>query len=759
MSVTSAPPPRESLLYAPPPGGGLRARLQSLSRLLRRHWGLVLGAVALALAIAGAALALTPDMYRAESVLLAEESEPNEADDALSLGFVPGPTEEAPDEQLLTLRESSALAQEVAAQLLGGPGSAARRAGAEPTEAEAALARQLRATVVFTPYEPNAIGIAATTTDPAEAARIANVYAEAAIAHAREESKRRLAESRAFAEERLAAAEADLLDAEGALAGYMSREGAAGLDAEASAVVNDGARLASSVREASAALQARRASVRATEAELRRIRPGLAQRVASGVDREIEAAQTQIATLETRLEQFYQYSPEARSDPGDPRAQPLRDEIAQWRRRVDELSDRYVQETLAAGGSNASDASSGISYATELERRLIDDRIAITGIEAQIAAQRGQLGSYAARRQSIPRQSVAVGQLERRRASAEQLYLYLSSTLQEISIAENSEIGALQLLRPAATPEAPLNRSPAQVLGLAGLLGLLLGLGAAVARSRIDARVHTPEDVEALGMPLIGVIPTVAERAADAESGPMGNVVAVLDPQSAAAEAYRHLYSRIQFSRPDRVVEVVLVTSPEVGAGKSTTALNLAATMARANRRTLVIDADLRRPSVSRYLGLDGGPSLQSLVDRGGPLDEAEVLVEGAHTPVWNLYALATRTPVEVPMEILTSVRLRELLDAFRSRFDTIVIDTPPMMVASDAALLASQSDACLLVVSSGQTDTEALAQSRRELEDAGGHVIGVVLNQFDPAEARYKSTYGYRGRHYAAYHDLPVSS
>ncbi|PAP75956.1 polysaccharide biosynthesis tyrosine autokinase [Rubrivirga marina] len=755
MSITPTSSSRDPLLYAPAPGGGLRSGLQSLSRLLRRHWLIVAGSIALALAIAGAYLYFTPDMYRAESVLLSEESDPNDPDDALSLGFVPGPTEEGPDEQLLMLRESSALAQEVAAQLLGGSGTAAGPAGAESPEA---LARQLRATVEFTAYEPNAIGIAATSTDPREAARIADVYAEVAIAHARNESKRRLAESRAFAEERLASAEADLRDAEGALAGFMSREGTAGLDAEAAAVVNDGARLASSVREAAAALQARRASVRATETELGRIRPGLARRVASGVDREIEAAQTQIATLETRLEQFYQNTPEARSDPSDPRARPLRDEIAQWRQRVDDLSAQYVQETLAAGGSNAGDASSGISYATELERRLIDDRIAITGLEAQIAAQRGQLGSYAARRQSIPRQSVAVGQLERKRASAEQLYLYLANTLQEITIAENSEIGSLQLLRRATTPDAPLNRGPVQVLGLAALLGLLLGFGTALARSRIDARVHTPEDIEALGMPLLGVIPKVEDHAAAAEGGPMGNVVAVLDAQSAAAEAYRHLYSRIQFSRPDRVVEVVLVTSPEVGAGKSTTALNLAATMARANRRTLVIDADLRRPSVGRYLGVDGGPSLQSLIDRDGSLEDAEALVEGAFTPVWNLYALATSTPVEVPMELLTSERLRELLGAFRSRFDTIVIDTPPMMVASDAALLASQSDACLLVVSSGQTDTEALAQSRRELEDAGGHVIGVVLNQFDPAEARYKSTYGYRERHYASYHDLRVN-
>lgn len=747
-------PAREPLLYAPSAGGGLRSGFQSVARVLRRHWGFVIGGLALALVTGGAYLALRPQLYRAESLLLAETAEASEGDDTLTIGFVPGPTEESVEEQILLLRESSELARRVAAQLLGPAGGGAGRT--DRADAERALAARVRESVTFEPYEPNAIAIGAVSTDPAEAARLANATAEAAVAYAREDATRRLTESRRFVEGRLDSARADLEGTEAALAGYMSREGAAGLDAEVQAVVGDGARLESSVREAAAALQSRRAAVRATEAELQRIRPGLARRVASGADREIEAAQAQIATLETRLEQFYQNTPEARSDPSDPRTRQLRGEIAEWRRRADALSDRYVREALAAGGADSD--GSGLSYATQLERRLTEDRIAITGLEAQVAAQRGQIGQYSARRQAIPRQSVAVLQLERRRATAEQLYTHLASALQEITIAENSQIGSLRGLRDATTPEAPLDRSPTRVLGLAGLLGLLLGFGGAVVRSRVDARVHTPEDVGAVGMPLLGVIPTMTLDAADAESGPQQNLIALREPQSAAAEAYRHLYTRVQFSRPDRVAQVVLVTSPEVEAGKSTTALNLAATMVRANRRTLVIDGDLRRPSVARYLGLEPGRlTLQDVLSQDAPDDSAS-LSEGAFTPTWNLFALGTAAPVDVPMELLTSERLHPFVDGLRSRFDTVVIDTPPMMVASDAVLLAPLCDACVLVVSSGQTDAEALVQSQRELEDAGGHVIGVVLNRFDPAEARYRSTYGYRDRHYAAYHAQPPS-
>ncbi len=759
----------QPLLYSPAPGGGLRGGLQSFSRVLSRHWLLVLGAVALAMGLGAAYVLLTPDVYQAESLLLTASGEPEDPDDALTLGFVAGPTDATTDELLLMLRESPALAQTVAARLLrdsasGAPASGDPTSGARGPEAEEtrrALAERLRATVAFSAREPTAIAISATSPSAPEAARIANAYAEAAIEYVREDSKRRLAESRAFVAGRLATAESELEETEEALASYMSREGTAALDTEAQAVVNDGARLSSSVREASAALQARRASVQATEAELRRIRPGLAPQVGSGADREIEAAQTQMAALETRLEQFYQTTPDARATPDDPRTRQLRSEIAQWKRRIDELSDRYVRESLATGGAGASGA--GVGYATDLERRLIEDRIAITGLEAQLAAQRGQLGTYAARRQDIPRQSVAVVQLERRRATAEQLYTYLSSKLQEITIAENSEIGSLRMLREADPPAEVLNKSPLRVMGLGGPAraaarlrrsrhALSRGRARAHARGRSGnghrASGHRPVDGRG-APPQKGIWRTQRTPV----GGPADNVVALLTPQSEAAEAYRHLYSRIQFGLPDRVAQVILVTSAEVGAGKSTTAVNLAATMVRANRRTLLIDADLRRPSVARYLGVEEGPSLQSLIEHAGTMDEVESLAEASFTPTWNLFALSTRTPVAVPMDVLTSPRMRVLLPALRARFDSIVIDTPPMMVASDAALIASLCDACLLVAQAGTTDTEALAQSRSELEEAGGHVLGAVLNRFDPTEARYRSTYGYRQNHYAAYH------
>jgi capsular exopolysaccharide synthesis family protein len=184
--------------------------------------------------------------------------------------------------------------------------------------------------------------------------------------------------------------------------------------------------------------------------------------------------------------------------------------------------------------------------------------------------------------------------------------------------------------------------------------------------------------------------------------------------------------------------QVVLVAGPEVSTGKSLVAANLAVVSAQAGRRTLLLDADLRRPAVQSYLGLGDGP----------PLGEGP---EGANVVYWNtavpgLFAVTAREPAERPEALWSPEQAANLLAHVREAFDLVVVDAPAALVAADAAVLAPHCDAALLVSESGRTDADALAQVAAELAAAGLRQIGAVLNKFEARHAvGYRTTVGYR--------------
>ena len=212
-------------------------------------------------------------------------------------------------------------------------------------------------------------------------------------------------------------------------------------------------------------------------------------------------------------------------------------------------------------------------------------------------------------------------------------------------------------------------------------------------------------------------------------------LVALTRPFSPAAEAFRHLHAALQGSAAP---QVLLVTGPEVGCGKSLIAANLAVTAAQSGRRVLLVDADLRRPSVHAYLGLGAAPAL-------GEGIEAENLIYW-NTVVPGLFALTAKTPAKAPAELWGPDQAAQLLAGLRTAFDLVVIDAPPGLVAADAAFLAPHADAALLVAAADRTDADALEQVARELAGAGLAQIGTVLNRFDPDKSvAYRRTFGYR--------------
>jgi len=213
-------------------------------------------------------------------------------------------------------------------------------------------------------------------------------------------------------------------------------------------------------------------------------------------------------------------------------------------------------------------------------------------------------------------------------------------------------------------------------------------------------------------------------------------------PRSPAAEAYRMLRTSLTFLVPQEGLRTILISSPGPGEGKTATAANLAVTLAQAGRQVLLIDADLRGPKLAKLFGVAQEAGLTNvLVGESSPSQAI------AQTPVPGLHLLPSGPIPPNPGELLSGSIFRDLLGACKREYDRVVIDTPPVLTVADVTAIAAMADGVLLVAEAGITRRENLAEAKQRLEQAGGRVMGVVLNKLNrPAAGGYYDYYHYYG-------------
>ncbi len=282
----------------------------------------------------------------------------------------------------------------------------------------------------------------------------------------------------------------------------------------------------------------------------------------------------------------------------------------------------------------------------------------------------------------------------------------------------------------ASLPSAPVSPQPARNIGLALVLGLLLGVGLAVLRETLDRTVTSPETLaEATDASLLGAIAYDAEAAKKP-------ILADSDTHSPRVEAFRVLRTNLQFLDVDLDAKVFVITSSVPGDGKTTTASNLAVTLAQSGQRVALVEADLRRPRVAEYLHLEGAVGLTTVLVGRVELDEA-LQPYGQH----GLTVLTSGATPPNPAELVQSQAMSDVLGKLKARFDVIIVDAPPLLPVTDAAPLTAQSDGALLVVRHGRTTRDQVRGSVERLGLVNGRLLGVVLNM---SPARTDSYYGY---------------
>ena len=203
------------------------------------------------------------------------------------------------------------------------------------------------------------------------------------------------------------------------------------------------------------------------------------------------------------------------------------------------------------------------------------------------------------------------------------------------------------------------------------------------------------------------------------------SLITIADPGSPASEAYRTLRTNIHFSSLDNPLKALLITSTDPGEGKSTTLANLAVTMAQAGNRVLVVDCDLRRPSIHRLFGLGNTAGLTTMMLEAHAKEKPPLQATG----VPGLTVLTSGPLPPNPSELLGSRRMSDVLTQLRGEADIVLVDTPPIIAVADAAILASKVDGVLLVVQANKTRRELARKAKTALEKANANLLGVVLN------------------------------
>ena len=381
---------------------------------------------------------------------------------------------------------------------------------------------------------------------------------------------------------------------------------------------------------------------------------------------------------------------------------------------------------------------------TERIRELQSQRYAVTqkGLAQQVLDMEKQVNDTTAAIsiESDPAQKL---QLEARLTEYRRLYSSLVTNFEQVRLAEAQTSTNVFVSEPASVPTIPFSPKTVRNTLLAIVAGVLLAAGAVFALDALDDTIRNPDDIRRkFNLPILGVIAShaIAE----------GTPISMSQPRSPVAEAFRGMRTNISFASVDTPLRRILVTSSTPQEGKTTISSNLAVVLAQSERKAVLIDADLRRPTVHQKFGLMNRMGLSSLFVRS--LDNIPATIQSASVSGLSIITSGNLPPN--PAELLTSRRMLEIMDRLNQEFDLIIIDTPPVLTVTDAVALAPAMDGVILVARPGVTKLSSLRQTVEHLQNVGGKILGVVLNQVNPSSRKYGYYYNRYYSKYSKYYD-----
>jgi capsular exopolysaccharide synthesis family protein len=386
------------------------------------------------------------------------------------------------------------------------------------------------------------------------------------------------------------------------------------------------------------------------------------------------------------------------------------------------------------------------------------------GIEAELQelerAEKGIQGAL----DEVNRQGLALSlqeidytRLDRDRTSKSELYDVVVNRAAQTELARAMRVSTGRLVDAAIRPRNPVSPRVRLILSFAAILGLALGVAAAVGVSYLDNKVRGPADMEARGITVLGVLPAISantpvlpayrrdrRRSTRRLESQERDLVVHLEPRSTAAECCRTIRTNITFQAAGDPLRTLAITSAMPKDGKTTVAVSIATTLAQSGRRVLLIDTDMRKPRLHRVFKMPVGPGITSILAGEATVDDVVHATDIPNVSVMQCGALPPN-----PSELLHTRRFAEIVDEARKKFDSVIFDTPPLGAVTDPAVISTQVDGTIVVVRSGSTTRNSVDAALRQLHGLTARIVGVVLNGVDLTDANYGSYYAYYRGYY----------
>jgi capsular exopolysaccharide synthesis family protein len=428
-----------------------------------------------------------------------------------------------------------------------------------------------------------------------------------------------------------------------------------------------------------------------------------------------------------------------------------------FNRRISEMKINLTNltETLILSGWSEEDP---FAASQEIFNKIVEQEVEVHSARSRAKEYKKLVDRMSDRLTELPTLTLSYARLERDLELNENLYLTMKQKYEESRITEAGQMGQVRILDPALIA-GKVRPSKKMNLLVGVIIGLGLGIGYAFIREFLDNTVKAVEHLERKGLTILGIIPDMlgvnpkkaVKKIAKPSTGGVDfkrRLITYEDPKSPISESYRSLRTNISYaSSSDHKIKSLLISSSQPGEGKSTTAANLAIAFAQLRKKTLIVDADLRKPVQHNVFGHPRGPGLSEFLIGIG--DDLDSIIHP--TKIENLSIMTAGGLPPNPSELLGSSAMSKLVDKLESEWDIVIFDSPPIVAVTDASMISSELDAIVLVVKAGQTERSAIDRALDTIRNVKAPIIGAILNgaSQESLGGKYAYYYSYYNYYY----------